>query len=143
MAYGVSPNTHAINTMRSLTIVCDTHYSVIMETRTAFIHAQRQEISRGSVVIAVLWTLRTPQYGYALLDTLNSHGIVVEANTLYPLLRRLEQQGMLHAEWNTDEARPRKYYVTTEEGNLVVTELLASWQQITASLDTITEKDPS
>lgn len=112
-----------------------------MNTRDAFIQSQRQEINRGSVVIAVLWTLRTPQYGYALLDTLNAHGIVVEANTLYPLLRRLEQQGMLQSEWNTDEARPRKYYVTSEAGNLAVTDLLTAWQQVTDSLNAISEKD--
>ena len=60
--------------------------------------------------------LRTPGYGYSLLETLSEAGFEVEANTLYPLLRRLESQGLLTSSWNTDEARPRKFYRTTEQG---------------------------
>lgn len=112
-----------------------------MDELDTFLQSQKQEITRGSVVIAVLWNLQTPQYGYALLDRLNGVGIAVEANTLYPLLRRLEQQGMLSAEWNTEEARPRKYYTTSDAGRQAVVALMDAWQKVSASLATITGKD--
>jgi DNA-binding PadR family transcriptional regulator len=86
-----------------------------------------QELRRGTVVVACLATLRDPSYGYALLETLGDAGLSVDANTLYPLLRRLERQGLLSAEWNTDEARPRKFYRTSEEGLEVLDALLDDW----------------
>jgi PadR family transcriptional regulator PadR len=109
----------------------------------AFLQSQYQEISRGSVVIAVLWSLREPQYGYALLDQLNAVGVKVEANTLYPLLRRLEQQGLLESSWNTEEARPRKYYRTSDAGNRAVAHLLSAWRDVTVSLNTLTGEEKS
>jgi len=66
-----------------------------------------QELRRGTVVLACLLILRQPNYGYALLDLLERSGFAVDANTLYPLLRRLEKQGLLTSDWNTDESRPR------------------------------------
>ena len=66
------------------------------------------------MVLACLVVLRTPDYGYALLERLASIGFPVDANTLYPLLRRLEKQEPPTSDWNTDEARPRKFYRTTE-----------------------------
>src|SRR5690606_32471359 len=65
-----------------------------------------QELRRGTVVLACLQLLREPGYGYALLERLDSHGLPTDANTLYPLLRRLEKQGFLTSEWNTEESRP-------------------------------------
>ena len=64
-----------------------------------------QELRRGTVVLACLTTLARPHYGYALLETLAEAGFAVDGNTLYPLLRRLEKQGLLTSEWNTDEPR--------------------------------------
>lgn len=107
----------------------------------AFLEAQYQEISRGSVVIAVLWSLREPQYGYALLDQLNAAGIRVEANTLYPLLRRLEQQGLLTSLWNTEESRPRKFYQVNENGARAIHQLLAAWRDVSVSLQTLTGEE--
>ncbi len=75
-----------------------------------------QELRRGTVVLACLAILRAPGYGYALLETLDRAGFGVDANTLYPLLRRLEKQGLLASQWNTDESRPRKFYSTSAEG---------------------------
>lgn len=89
-----------------------------------------QELRRGTVVVASLTVLRTPGYGYSLLETLSQAGFEVEANTLYPLLRRLESQGLLTSSWNTDEARPRKFYVTTEYGESVVALLRAEWTRL-------------
>ncbi|WP_291792916.1 PadR family transcriptional regulator [Brevibacterium sp.] len=93
-----------------------------------------QEIRRGTVVLASLVACRRPQYGYSLLSSLEESGLHVEANTLYPLLRRLEKQGLLAAEWNTEEARPRKYYTLTEDGAQVAQTLRDDWLALTASL---------
>lgn len=123
-----------------LTILCDTRYSMRMETEDALVQSQYQEIRRGSVVIAVLSLLRAPQYGYALLEQLNDAGIEVEANTLYPLLRRLEKQGLLVAEWTTDEARPRKYYRTSDAGAQALGTLVGEWRRVTDHLLTLVGK---
>ena len=79
------------------------------------------------MVLACLMVLRTHDYGYALLETLDRLGFSVDANTLYPLLRRLEKQGLLSSDWNTDQARPRKFYSTSAEGRDLADALLADW----------------
>jgi DNA-binding PadR family transcriptional regulator len=89
-----------------------------------------QELRRGTVVVGALASLRTPSYGYALLETLAAAGISVDANTLYPLLRRLEKQGLLVAEWNTEEARPRKFYRSSPEGEALLAALLQDWDAL-------------
>lgn len=75
-------------------------------------------------MVASLVALRRPDYGYALLQRLTDHGFPVDANTLYPLLRRLEDQGLLTSEWNTEESRPRKFYRTSDEGESMLSRLL-------------------
>jgi PadR family transcriptional regulator PadR len=93
-----------------------------------------QELRRGTVVLACLIRLRTPDYGYALLESLNGLGILVDANTLYPLLRRLEKQGLLTSEWNTEEARPRKFYRTSPSGEQLAAALTTDWRRIDDAL---------
>jgi PadR family transcriptional regulator PadR len=93
-----------------------------------------QELRRGTVVLACLLLLRTPGYGYALLEELRDLGFTVDANTLYPLLRRLESQGMLASAWNTEEARPRKFYRISPDGERLAVSLLADWNRIDASV---------
>ncbi|MGK5550948.1 PadR family transcriptional regulator [Actinomadura kijaniata] len=102
--------------------------------------SQVQELRRGTVVLACLALLREPQYGYALLETLNDAGIVVEGNTLYPLLRRLEKQGLLVSEWNTEESRPRKFYRVSDEGSRVRAELVREWDGLAASMARLTKE---
>jgi PadR family transcriptional regulator PadR len=109
------------------------------ETTTAHL----QELRRGTVVLACLVRLRTPDYGYALLESLNGLGILVDANTLYPLLRRLEKQGLLTSEWNTDEARPRKFYRTSPTGDALALALMADWRRIDDALGGLTSGDAS
>lgn len=99
-----------------------------------------QELRRGTVVLAVLTVLREPGYGYALLETMTTAGIAVDANTLYPLLRRLEKQGLLTSEWNTEEARPRKFYRTSETGRRLATDLMTDWRRLDTTLRTLTEE---
>lgn len=94
-----------------------------------------QELRRGTVVVASLTVLRTPGYGYSLLETLAAAGFEVEANTLYPLLRRLEAQGLLSSAWNTDEARPRKFYTTTAAGEAVAEALRTEWSRLDSAIN--------
>ncbi|WP_344634224.1 PadR family transcriptional regulator [Kitasatospora cystarginea] len=102
--------------------------------------AHRQELRRGSVVLASLLALQTPGYGYGLLDELERAGMPVAGNTLYPLLRRLESQGLLTSEWDTSQARPRKVYRTSPDGVRLAEALLREWRLIDAAF---TRLDPS
>ncbi len=103
----------------------------------------RQELRRGTVVLACLLRLRTPDYGYALLETLGAEGIDVDANTLYPLLRRLEKQGLVTSEWNTQEARPRKFYRTADPGERLARILADDWHGLDAALRGLIERSGS
>lgn len=94
-----------------------------------------QELRRGTVVLASLLTLRQADYGYRLLEILEAAGFGVEANTLYPLLRRLEAQGLLTSDWNTDEARPRKYYKTSAKGRKLAEALTADWERLSTAIE--------
>lgn len=107
------------------------------------VEANLQELRRGTVVLACLIVLRTPDYGYALLERLSDLGFPVDANTLYPLLRRLEKQGLLTSDWNTDEARPRKFYRTTPDGTELAALLIQDWNSIQSSIDKLNEGDAS
>lgn len=98
----------------------------------------RQELRRGTLVVASLALLRTPGYGYALLAALTEAGFDVDGNTLYPLLRRLEAQGLLTSTWNTDDARPRKFYETTAEGRAALDDLLGEWAVLDRAIRSLT-----
>ncbi|MGN0101660.1 MAG: PadR family transcriptional regulator [Dietzia sp.] len=100
-----------------------------------------QELRRGSVVLASLLACRTPRYGYGLLTMLADAGIDTEANTLYPLLRRLEGQGLLTSTWHTAEPRPRKYYATTALGAEVAGRLHEEWLALGAGYDDLRKAD--
>ena len=99
------------------------------------------ELRRGSLTLAVLGCLKEPHYGYALLETMREKKLDIEANTLYPLLRRLESQGLLASDWYTGESRPRKYYVISERGQLVYGELLAEWKKLQTTITAICRED--
>lgn len=96
--------------------------------------SHRQELRRGTVVLACLLALRAPEYGYALLKRLEAAGIPSDANTIYPLLRRLEERGLLASEWNTDDSRPRKFYRTNAAGAELAAQLIDDMDDLTASL---------
>ncbi|MHB8130583.1 MAG: PadR family transcriptional regulator [Mobilitalea sp.] len=85
------------------------------------------ELRRGTIVLSVLCQLSVSTYGYSLVQQLNSNEVSIDANTLYPLLRRLEKQGLLKSEWETSGAKPRKYYITTTLGNEVYQQLKLQW----------------
>lgn len=96
-----------------------------------------QELRRGTVVLACLLILKQPNYGYALLDHLERSGFAVDANTLYPLLRRLEKQGLLTSDWNTEESRPRKFYRTSKDGEALAEALGRDWDDLHTALHTL------
>lgn len=96
-----------------------------------------QELRRGTVVLACLLILKQPNYGYALLDLLERSGFAVDANTLYPLLRRLEKQGLLSSDWNTDESRPRRFYRTSDTGTELAATLVDDWNDLDSAFKTL------
>ncbi|MCM3670596.1 PadR family transcriptional regulator [Mesobacillus maritimus] len=92
------------------------------------------ELRRGTLTLAVLSQLRTPQYGYSLVQRLEHSGISIEQSTLYPLLRRLEKQELVKSQWDTTESRPRKYYVLSDFGVGIFTQLKQEWEKNTKEL---------
>ena len=96
--------------------------------------ALRLELRRGCLVLAVLAALQSEQYGYALRQTLANGGMKIDQGTLYPLLRRLEAQGLLTSEWREQDRRLKRFYRLSDAGLDVMTRLLAEWQSINSSL---------
>ena len=97
------------------------------------------ELRRGTIVLSVLSQLSKPLYGYSLVQKLSDCGVPVEANTLYPLLRRLEKQGLLTSEWETTGVKPRKNYITTELGSKVYEELRTHWTKMVTEMNRLME----
>jgi len=97
----------------------------------------RLELRRGCLVLAVLAALRTEQYGYTLRKALADQGMAIDEGTLYPLLRRLESQGLLTSEWREHEKRNKRFYRLSAEGRQMLKQLLAEWQAINKSLNEI------
>lgn len=95
----------------------------------------KQELRRGTLILLVLSQLREDMYGYSLVKKLNDHDIPMDANTLYPLLRRLEGQGLLESRWDTGEAKPRKYYKITTDGLDVLERTTAYWRDFSANVE--------
>lgn len=99
------------------------------------------ELRRGTLTLAVLSKLKQPRYGYSLLQSLEDRHIHIEANTLYPLLRRLETQGLLTSDWDTADSRPRKYYVLSEQGQALFTRLKEEWKQMSREMERLLEEE--
>jgi PadR family transcriptional regulator, regulatory protein PadR len=97
----------------------------------------RLELRRGCLIVAVLAELRHEQYGYTLRKSLAEHGIAIDEGTLYPLLRRLETQGLLASEWREQDKRNKRFYRLAPEGGVILTHLLEDWKAMYSSLETI------
>src|SRR5581483_45318 len=97
----------------------------------------RLELRRGCLTMAVLGRLRTEQYGYTLRQTLAGLGLAIDEGTLYPLLRRLETQGLLVSEWREEEKRKKRFYRLSPEGKQILKQLLAVWEGINKALNQI------
>ena len=95
------------------------------------------ELRRGTLILSVLSQLGEAKYGYALVQSLEEKGVEIDPNTLYPLLRRLEKQGLLSSEWDVGESKPRKYYRRTPMGDDIYRELKAQWEQLSFNMELI------
>ena len=99
--------------------------------------SMRLELRRGSLVLAVLACLRQERYGYTLRQALATDGLEMEESTLYPLLRRLESQGLLDSEWREEDRRRKRFYRLSANGRAMLAALTDEWRGISASLDKI------
>ncbi len=92
------------------------------------------ELRRGAVVLAVRSQRRSAQYGYSLRRSLAEKGMPVEEGTLYPLLRRLEEQGLLASDWRIDDGPPRRYYKLSPKGTRQLADLTANWKGLVTTM---------
>lgn len=101
------------------------------------------ELRRGTLVLSVLSQLHEQQYGYSLKEQLSEHNIKIDEGTLYPLLRRLESQGLLDSEWVLTGSRPRRYYRLNGAGREVLDTLAAEWQYMVEAINNLLQKKES
>jgi PadR family transcriptional regulator PadR len=94
----------------------------------------RLELRRGCLILAVLGQLRQEHYGYTLRKALAAKGMAIDESTLYPLLRRLESQGLLTSEWREEEKRNKRFYKLSPEGETVFTRLIEEWNEINQAI---------
>ena len=97
----------------------------------------RLELRRGCLTLAVLAQLRQEHYGYTLRKALAEQGLVIDESTLYPLLRRLEAQGLLASEWREEEKRNKRFYRLSSDGEQILGQLLQEWQAINTSISSM------
>ena len=97
----------------------------------------RLELRRGCLTLAVLVQLRDEHYGYTLRKRLADHGLLIDESTLYPLLRRLESQGLLTSQWREEDKRNKRFYRLSPDGEALLGQLLQEWQTINASINSI------
>ena len=93
------------------------------------------ELRRGALVLAVLLELRNEEYGYSLKKLLSEKGLEIDEGTLYPLLRRLESQGLLKSSWRVEDGRPRRYYQINGHGGKLAKELALEWRKLASVMD--------
>ncbi len=101
----------------------------------------QMELRRGILVLSVLSQMGSPKYGYALVQRLDDRGINIDPDTLYPLLRRLEKQGLLESNWEMGGSKPRKYYKRTDYGLQVYVELKNQWKQMVTRIEKLIVED--
>ena len=99
------------------------------------------EMRRGTLIFLVLGQLQKPMYGYNLVKNLNNSNIPIEGNTLYPLMRRLESQGLLTSEWETSGSKPRKYYAITPDGRIVFEKVKKHWLDFVNNVNSLWEEN--
>lgn len=97
----------------------------------------RLELRRGCLTVAVLAQLKAEHYGYTLRKALADLGLAIDEGTLYPLLRRLETQGLLVSEWREEDKRKKRFYRLSPTGRQTLKLLVAEWQHLNQSIDRI------
>ncbi len=110
---------------------------VEMPVGTDILEALRQELRRGTLILAVLAALRTERYGYTLRVALGEQGVEIEEGALYPMLRRLEGQGLLTSEWREEAKRQKRFYRLSDDGAAALEQLAAEWRAMNRALETI------
>ena len=100
-----------------------------------------QELRRGVIILAVLSQLHDEQYGYSLMKLLEEKGMQIDQGTLYPLLRRMEDQKLLQSNWRVESSRPRRYYTLSEFGKKVYQEMIIEWSRIKSTVDNLLRRE--
>lgn len=121
--------------------MCDTYYmSNGSQNASEVFDNLKLELRRGCLTLAVLTQLRTERYGYTLRKALADDGLEIDEGTLYPLLRRLESQGLLVSQWREEDKRNKRFYRLSPVGEHVLEQLLTEWQSINTSLSRIMQE---
>jgi DNA-binding PadR family transcriptional regulator len=115
--------------------------NMMMENSEVIHEKLTQELRRGVLVLATLSQLHEARYGYALIEELSRKGLAIDQGTLYPLLRRLEEQGLLESEWNVEGSRPRRYYQVSGLGAELLKKLAEDWQQLVSVMDKLLNEE--
>lgn len=102
----------------------------------------RFELRRGCLILAVLAELRAERHGYLLRKSLSDRGLAIDENTLYPLLRRLESQGLLVSQWREEDKRNKRFYRISANGEMVLKQLIAEWKALNWTLTRIVDAEP-
>ncbi len=110
-----------------------------MATDAERLNKLTMELRRGVLVLAVLGALAKPHYGYSLRRYLAERGLDVDEGTLYPLLRRLETQGLLSSEWEIQEGRKRRVYCQSQDGSEACATMMQEWQSLNQAIENIME----
>ena len=129
-----------LTTYTVLHTVCITYYMTTGTANSEVFENLRLELRRGCLIVAVLAQLRSEQYGYTLRKALADDGLAIDEGTLYPLLRRLETQGLLVSQWREEDKRNKRFYRLSAEGGSILKQLLAEWESINASLNKILQE---
>jgi PadR family transcriptional regulator, regulatory protein PadR len=116
------------------------HYMTTSTLNAEVFENLRLELRRGCLTLAVLTQLHTERYGYTLRKALADDGLEIDEGTLYPLLRRLESQGLLVSQWREEEKRNKRFYRLSPDGEKTLEQLMAEWQSINASLSKILQE---
>mgnify|MGYP003852269735 CR=1 FL=1 len=111
--------------------------SMELDKQQALFDSLVLELRRGTLVLCVMSQLKTVQYGYSLVVLLEKKGVAVDAGTLYPLLRRLESQGILESSWAVETSKPRKYYKLTDDGEAIYKKLCEYWASIVETMNNL------
>jgi PadR family transcriptional regulator PadR len=114
-----------------------TYYMTNRTTSSEVLENLKLELRRGCLIVAVLAQLRAEQYGYTLRKALADDGLAIDEGTLYPLLRRLETQGLLVSQWREEDKRNKRFYRLSGQGELILKQLLEEWESINRSLHKI------
>jgi DNA-binding PadR family transcriptional regulator len=112
-----------------------------MPTETDIFETLRQELRRGSLILAVLGQLKAEHYGYTLRKALADGGVEIDEGALYPMLRRLEAQGLLVSEWREEEKRNKRFYRLSPAGTEILARLASEWRALNGSLSGILSED--